>query len=261
MTERRRVRRRRRSSRSNGIQRKLALGAGGVLAGVLCIGAYAAFRTPPTSPTIGAPEPIDVQRVHVLGDSFAGGEGFREGLGAALPGREITIDTVSGSNLTEQAQRFSADIGHWKDIVVIMDGGLTDGSPIYDVEAIVAKLDKGCGHWLYVEPSHSAADGAKGSGGYTAQDQVVAVIRDKYPDNFIASQAALRGLASDAADKADSANGWVPRSLRMPKDPIHLNAKGNAALTRLIADGVKRFDAQGASLCQGPTLEQMQGTL
>jgi hypothetical protein len=205
-------------------------------------------------------EPIP-NRVHVLGDSYAGSRHFQQALRDAMPGYDISFDAVGGSTIAEQLERFRGGDGGrgmggdpadgrggrelWNAPLVIVDGGLTDRDPIVSVEGIAATLTSECPAWFYVEPPHRAVPNAPiGSPRYEQQEAAVQAIRAKYPKHFIATKEALvtRAPARGPGDEDDRANGWVPRSLRA--DRIHLNAEGYEVMARLIAERFRAAQAR-----------------
>jgi hypothetical protein len=209
--------------------------------------------------------------LHFLGDSFLSSDGFRDAIAVRFPGRSGSIDGVGGSSLLEQYYRFHGGtvpanaetpsagqtfLGsreHWEDTLIIVDGGLTDVPALPEVEEIASVVKGPCPQWFYVEPSYSATPGnERGTARYQFQKTNVQSIREKYPAHFIETQAYLRSMNDGSAgDRSDVARGWVPRSLRAPGDPIHLNAKGSGYIADLIAQRVTASENGTAPLpCQ-----------
>lgn len=207
----------------------------------------------------GAPEVAERQPVFVLGDSFAQNPYFQDQFPRLLEGRDVKIDGVGGSSLEEQRQRFNGRIDGWKSLLVILDGGLTDGNAVRPIADIIAQLDKGCGRWLYVEPPHSAVNGPIGSAAYQTQSELVAAVKARWPEHFVPLIAALAaGADGSARDRADVAAGWIPTSLRQEGDPIHLNAAGNRILAQAIVRAIDERGAMPNTPCLGASMEQME---
>lgn len=230
------------------------------VAAIVCVVALATLAIlaaarllPPSARSISTT--ADEQAIFVLGDSFAQSPHFQNQFPAQFAqGRRVEIDGVGASSLAAQHQRFLEQIANWKSILVILDGGLTDSSAVRPVGDIIASLDPGCGRWLYVEPPHSVADGPTGAPAYRRQTELVAEVRQRWPDHFVPLIDALRGGADGSAqDRVDVAAGWTPASLRERGDPIHLNANGNAILSKTIAQAIVRLDAMPSAACSGPT--------
>lgn len=233
-----------------------------LLAVVAGTAVWMGHSSPPAGSAALTQEGTSGQPVFVLGDSFAQSPYFQDQFPGALADHTVVIDGVGGSSLEEQRQRFNSRIEGWKSLLVILDGGLTDTSAERPLASIIAQLDPGCGRWLYVEPPHSAANGAVGSSEYRRQSELVAAVRARWPEHFVPLIEPLAaGGDGSAQDLSDIKTGWIPSSLRQPDDPIHLNAAGNRILVSTIAQAIARLERETVPECAGPSMEQMQAAV
>lgn len=174
------------------------------------------------------------QDVFILGDSFTTST-FEDELilNFVNRGSQFNIDGIGGSNLVQQAGRFDSESDRYGDVLIIMDGGLSDSS----VNAINA-IDSMTDHlthdrWVYVQPS--PGENIEGSANRITFNDTVAAIRDHvgsghYVECLTALKAGNDGSANDLQDVADNI---VPRSLRT--DDIHENEAGTSIRTNSVS--------------------------
>lgn len=164
---------------------------------------------------------------HVIGDSFVtvNIQDFAV-LCGFIVGRnfDMTSDGVAGTTLAQQKIRFDSTPQFYDDVLIIMDGGLTDTSAnaISAIDGMVAHLTHD--NWVWVQPS--PAEDIEGSPARIAWNADVAAIAahvgvDHYVECLTALKAGNDGSANDLQDVADNI---VPRSLRV--DAIHENYGG-----------------------------------
>jgi hypothetical protein len=194
--------------------------------------------------------PVIQTRIHILGDSFVTYNGGWSGdLENAITNDNsitVTTDGVGGSTLAEQATRFASTPEHYDSLLIIMDGGLTDGSAaaIAAIDDITGRLSHDAWVWVQPSPQEWIAD----SGDRIAWDAKVAAIAahvgaEHYVECLSDLQAANDGSANDLQDVADNI---VPRSLRA--DAIHENSAGQDVRAATI---MAHLEAQGWSPSTG----------
>jgi len=153
-----------------------------------------------------------------------------------------TFDGVSGASLAQHADRFDATPQYWGDVLVIMDGGLTDDLPtaIASINRMVARLT-GTKRWLYVESTPNAQAGNEiGSVGYTDYLAKCTGLRAAFGANYVPVLNTM--LASGNGSTADNTNvskGWWPAS-RLIDGIVHPNDGASQIIARLIAAFIKQ---------------------
>jgi len=177
--------------------------------------------------------------IHTIGDSFATST-FSKNLVYKFiaRGSNFTVDGIGGSTLAEQKLRFDLTSEYYDDVLVIMDGGLSDTAieAKTAIDAMVASLSHD--NWVWVQPSPSET--IAGSASRIDWDAKVADIAAHVGSNhYIECLTALKaGNDGSANDLQDVANNIVPRSLR--SDAIHETEEGTAIRTKSIQQFIAR---------------------
>jgi hypothetical protein len=162
--------------------------------------------------------------LYLLGDSFVASGFFASTMSTTFSDRTTTANGVNGSSLVSQAARFSTRTSFFDNILIIMDGGLSDSSAdaITAIDSMVANLTSS--KWVYVQPSPAELiDGSANRNDWNAR--VNAIVSHVGASNYVECltdlQAGNDGSANDLQDVSDDI---VPRSLRT--DTIHENQAG-----------------------------------
>lgn len=202
----------------------------------------------PTNQRIGYVTKIEVwnpiTNLYLVGDSFAG-----QPTNVWLPSkltvpRVFAFNTLSGASLSQEADNFDAATTHWGDVLIIMDGGLTNGETpttyLAGVARMVARLTLNPKKWIFVQtfPTGQVAGNERGGTFYTNYQACMDAVQAAYPNNFVPTLSLMQQLGSDgsANDLSDISVGWICRSCQV--DGLHPNNKGSQILNTIIASAL-----------------------
>lgn len=183
--------------------------------------------------------------------SPGGATSFPSLVASLLPGQTVTNNGVPGETSEQILTRVLADSAHTGDIVIFWSGHNDDESPsgrpatVANIASMVAHLGANTKYLVLSMVTRTYEYPAAPSGGDTLYNQVAAInaaLAAAYTTHYVDVLGALlaAGNPLDATDKADTALGRIPSSLRADpvNDSIHENDGAYAIVAKLVARAI-----------------------